>query len=50
MGDWTELLASDEALAAAILNRLLRKAHVLKHQGQELSTQRPEATLGTTRS
>ena len=27
--DWTELLAGDEALAAAILDCLLHKAHVL---------------------
>lgn len=27
--DWTELLAGDEVLATAILDRLLRRAHVL---------------------
>jgi len=27
--DWTELLAGDEALATAILDRLLHKAHVI---------------------
>jgi DNA replication protein DnaC len=28
-GDWTELLAGDEVLTAAILDRLLHRSHVL---------------------
>ena len=32
--DWTELLAGDEALATAILDRLLHKAHVLNIKGR----------------
>ena len=32
--DWTELLARDEVLATAILDRLLHKAHVLNIQGR----------------
>jgi DNA replication protein DnaC len=32
--DWTELLAGDEGLAAAILDRLLHRAHVLNIKGR----------------
>jgi DNA replication protein DnaC len=32
--DWTELLAGDEELAAAILDRLLHRAHVLNIKGR----------------
>lgn len=32
--DWTELLAGDEALATAILDRLLHRAHVLNIKGR----------------
>ncbi|MBK7250026.1 MAG: ATP-binding protein [Gammaproteobacteria bacterium] len=40
--EWTELLAGDEALTTAILDRLLHKAHVLNIK-EELPTQRPRA-------
>jgi DNA replication protein DnaC len=48
--EWTELLAGDEVLTTAILDRLLHRAHVLNIKGrsyrlrdleQALSTQRP---------
>jgi DNA replication protein DnaC len=48
--EWTELLAGDEVLTTAILDRLLHRAHVLNMKGrsyrlrdleQALSTQRP---------
>ena len=32
--DWTELLAGDEVLATAILDRLLHHAHVLNIKGR----------------
>ena len=32
--DWTELLAGDEALATAILDRLLHRSHVLNIKGR----------------
>jgi DNA replication protein DnaC len=32
--EWTELLAGDEVLATAILDRLLHRAHVLKIKGR----------------
>ncbi len=32
--DWTELLAGDEVLATAILDRLLHRAHVLNIKGR----------------
>lgn len=34
MRDWSELLAGDEVLAAAILDRLLHRAHVLNIKGR----------------
>jgi DNA replication protein DnaC len=45
--DWTELLAGDEALAAAILDRLLHKAHVLNIKGRSYRLRDLEATLAT---
>lgn len=48
--DWTELLAGDEALAAAILDRLLHKAHVLNIKGRSYRLRDLEATLGTARA
>ena len=48
--DWTELLAGDEALAAAILDRLLHKAHVLNIKGRSYRLRDLEATLGTARN
>jgi DNA replication protein DnaC len=32
--DWTELLAGDEVLATAILDRLLHRPHVLNIKGR----------------
>lgn len=32
--DWTELLAGDEALTTAILDRLLHNAHVINIKGE----------------
>jgi len=32
--DWTELLAGDEVLATAILDRLLHRSHVIKSKGE----------------
>ena len=32
--DWTELMAGDEALTTAILDRLLHKAHVINIKGR----------------
>ena len=48
--DWTELLAGDEALAAAILDRLLHKAHVLNIKGRSYRLRDLEATLGAARN
>ena len=47
--DWTELLAGDEALTAAILDRLLHKAHVLNIKGRSYRLRDLEATLNTAR-
>jgi DNA replication protein DnaC len=47
--EWTELLAGDEALTAAILDRLLHKAHVLNIKGRSYRLRDLEATLGTAR-
>lgn len=44
--DWTELLAGDEALTAAILDRLLHKAHVLNIKGRSYRLRDLESTLG----
>ena len=43
--DWTELLAGDEALTAAILERLLHKAHVLNIKGRSYRLRDLEHTL-----
>jgi DNA replication protein DnaC len=48
--DWTELLAGDEALAAAILDRLLHKANVLNIKGRSYRLRDLEATLGAQQS
>jgi len=47
--DWTELLAGDEALTAAILDRLLHKAHVLNIKGRSYRLRDLEQTLGVER-
>lgn len=47
--DWTELLAGDEALTAAILDRLLHKAHVLNIKGRSYRLRDLESTLGNHR-
>lgn len=43
--DWTELLAGDEVLATAILDRLLHKAHVLNIKGRSYRLRDLEAAL-----
>ena len=43
--DWTELLAGDEALTAAILDRLLHRAHVLNIKGRSYRLRDLEQTL-----
>ena len=50
MREWTELLAGDEALTTAILDRLLHKAHVLNIKGRSYRLRDLEQTLGTVRS
>jgi len=47
--DWTELLAGDEALTAAILDRLPHKAHVLNIKGRSYRLRDLEQTLGAER-
>ena len=47
--DWTELLAGDEALATAILDRLLHKAHVLNIKGRSYRLRDLEQSLGVQR-
>lgn len=44
--DWTELLADEDALTAAILERLWYKAHVLNIKGRGYRLINLEATLG----
>jgi DNA replication protein DnaC len=44
--DWTELLASDEALATAILDRLLHHANVLNIKGRSYRLRDLEEALG----
>jgi DNA replication protein DnaC len=44
--DWTELLAGDEALATAILDRLLHHAHVLNIKGRSYRLRDLEEALG----
>jgi DNA replication protein DnaC len=43
--DWTELLAGDEALATAILDRLRHKAHVLNIKGRSYRLRDLEGAL-----
>ncbi len=43
--DWTELLAGDEILATAILDRLLHRAHVLKIRGRSYRLRDLEESL-----
>jgi DNA replication protein DnaC len=43
--DWTELLAGDEALATAILDRLLHRSHVLNINGRSYRLRDLEAAL-----
>lgn len=47
--DWTELLAGDEVLATAILDRLLHKAHVLNIKGRSYRLRDLEQSLGIQR-
>lgn len=44
--DWTELLAGDEALTTAILDRLLHNAHVINIKGRSYRLRDLENTLG----
>ena len=44
--DWTDLLAGDEVLATAILDRLLHKAHVLAIKGRSYRLRELEQSLG----
>ena len=43
--DWPELLAGDEVLATAILDRLLHRAHVLNIRGRSYRLRNLEASL-----
>ena len=43
--DWTELLAGDEALATAILDRLLHRSHVINIKGRSYRLRDLEETL-----
>jgi DNA replication protein DnaC len=47
--DWTELLAGDEVLETAILDRLLHKAHVLNIKGRSYRLRDLEQSLGMQR-
>lgn len=47
--DWTELLAGDEVLATAILDRLLHHAHVINIKGRSYRLRELEETLGMTK-
>lgn len=47
--EWTELLAGDEVLATAILDRLLHKAHVLNIKGRSYRLRDLEQSLGMQR-
>ena len=44
--DWSELLAGDEVLTAAILDRLLHNAHVINIKGRSYRLRDLEQTLG----
>lgn len=46
--DWTELLAADETLATAILDRLLHHAHVINIKGRSYRLRDLEERLGIT--
>ena len=48
--DWTELLAGDEALTSAILDRLLHKAHVINIKGRSYRLRDLETILGNQRN
>lgn len=48
--DWSELLAGDEALTTAILDRLLHKAHVINIKGRSYRLRDLEQTLGARQS
>jgi DNA replication protein DnaC len=43
--DWTELLAGDEVLATAILDRLLHRSHVINIKGRSYRLRDLEETL-----
>jgi DNA replication protein DnaC len=45
--DWTEILAGDEALTTAILDRLLHKAHVINIKGRSYRLRDLENVLNT---
>jgi hypothetical protein len=45
--DWTELLAGDEVLATAILDRLLHRSHVLNIKGRSYRLRDLEDALKT---
>ena len=47
--EWTELLAGDEVLAMAILDRLLHHAHVINIKGRSYRLRELEETLGRTK-
>ena len=47
--DWTELLAGDEVLATAILDRLLHRSHVLNIKGRSYRLRDLEAACGPER-
>lgn len=47
--DWTEILAGDEALTTAILDRLLHKAHVLNIKGRSYRLRDLESMLNSQR-
>ena len=48
--DWTELLAGDEVLATAILDRLLHRAHVLNIRGRSYRLRDLEDALKQSRA
>lgn len=48
--DWTELLAGDEALTTAILDRLLHKAHVINIKGRSYRLRDLESLLSSART
>jgi len=43
--DWTELLAGDEVLATAILDRLLHRSHLINIKGRSYRLRDLEETL-----